>query len=65
MNIIYSDNKIEGLKGAYASPSLFKECDNCELVYTDDAEIKKAYEAKGVKVAPLTAKKPKAKTEKK
>lgn len=55
MNVIYADKKIDGLDGVYASPSLFKgDCENCSVVYTDDADIKKAYEAKGIEVNPIS-----------
>jgi hypothetical protein len=60
MNIIYSDEKIEGLEGVYANPSLFNgDLENCQAVYTDREEIKQAYEKRGIKVLPLP--KPKSK----
>mgnify|MGYP006995581279 CR=1 FL=1 len=58
MTVIYSRNRVEGVKGFYADPSLFNgDTENCHLVYTDSKEIQKAYELKGIKVEPITKKK--------
>jgi len=54
MTIIYSKNKIDGLNGIYANPSIFNgDTENCKLVYTDKQDIKLAYEKKGIKVEIL------------
>jgi hypothetical protein len=62
MKVIYSKNKVEGITGIYADPLLFNgDTESCDLVYTNNAKIKLAYEAKGIQVIEL----PKAKTTKK
>ena len=63
MNVIYSDSRIEGLKGVYASPSLFNgDTEKCTQVFTDEENIANAYKAKGIKVdtIPRTSKAKKA-----
>lgn len=57
MNAIYSDKRIDGLDGRYVKPSLFVGVLNgVDKCYTDDAEIKKAYELACIKVEPITKK---------
>lgn len=74
MTYIYSDNELKGLAGAYIAPRFFdgETEGGATLVYTSDAKIKTAYEAKGVEVKPISktgavkveeAPQPKAKTE--
>ena len=56
--LIYSEEKVKGIKGCYASPRLFNgDTESCDLVYTDDENILKAYRAKGIEAQPLTVKK--------
>ena len=63
MNVIYANDRIKGLDGVYASESLFDGgCEVCDCVYTNNSDIKKAYEDKGIEVKPLD--KPKAVKEK-
>ena len=55
MNVIYSNTKIEGLKGVYANPSLFNgDTEVCSVAYTDDVLIKEAYENKGIEVKSIS-----------
>ena len=62
--VIYSNATVKGLEGVYASPDLFDgDTEYCVLFYTDDAKIKKAYEAKGIKVEPIKKSQPKPKKE--
>lgn len=54
MIVIYSSKKIKGLDGVYASPALFNgDTENCTIAYTDDTDIKSAYEAKGILVKSI------------
>ena len=55
MNIIYSKTKKRGLDGIYADPSLFNgDTENVSVCYTDNQEIKDAYEKRGITVMPFT-----------
>ncbi len=61
--IIYSKKKIDGLQGIngfYANPALFNgDTENCDIVYTDDAKIREAYESKSIEVKAIPQNKPK------
>ena len=60
MNAIYSNERIEGLEGRYVAPHLFNGVLNgVEKCYTDNKDIKKAYEEAGIKVEPITKKRQK------
>jgi len=44
MTYIYSDKKVDNLQGCYIAPFRFKEIEkNATKVFTDNADIKKAY----------------------
>jgi len=44
MTYIYSDKKVDNLLGCYIAPFRFKDIEkNATKVFTDDANIKKAY----------------------
>ena len=61
MTLIYSDDFIDGLDGAYIAPFRFDgTIANATLVYTDDKNISKAYKDLEIEVKQIT----KAKDEK-
>lgn len=61
MTLIYSDDFIDGLDGAYVAPFRFdKPKASATLVYTDDKNISKAYKDLDIEVKQIT----KAKAEK-
>ena len=61
MTLIYSNDFIDGLDGAYIAPFRFdKPMASATLVFTDDKNISKAYEELDIEVKQIT----KAKAEK-
>ena len=57
MRVIYSNERIEGLDGAYKNPRYFDgPYPFATEVFTDDETIAKAYIAAGVKVKRLNGK---------
>jgi hypothetical protein len=55
MNVIYSKTRVDGLNGRYIAPNLFAGViRGAKVCYTDSEVIAGAYEAKGIKVLPLT-----------
>ena len=59
MTIIYSNEVIDGLIGAYVAPYYFdaNNLEKCNKVYTDSKEILEAYKNVGIEVLPLKPKK--------
>jgi hypothetical protein len=55
MTLIYSDDFIDGLDGAYIAPFRFDEpMVSATLVYTDDKDISKAYKDLDIEVKQIT-----------
>ena len=54
MTLVYSNEKIEGLDGAYRNPAFFDGIeDGAEVVYTDSDVIAKAYKDAGIEVKTI------------